>query len=204
MEKYQYIIFDLDNTLVDDKENIKYAFYALLKYLRKEVNEKEFERFYSIDCKYWKDRAEGKIKEPYIFKDKDEKAQWNRAQRFLIYFEHKISLEEAIKFNDIYMENLKNNIIPIQGANETIKYLYQRKYKIFIATNGPKIAIKPKLDKIGIRNYITEIITSEEVGYMKPKKEFFREMIEKFNINNKEKMILIGDELEKDIKMRSR
>ena len=204
MGKYQYIIFDLDNTLVDDKENVKNAFYSLLKYLKKEVNEKEFERFYKIDCQYWKDRAEGKIKDPYIFKDKDEKAQWNRAQRFLIYFEHEICLEEAIKFNDIYMEALKDNIVPIQYANEIIKYLYQKKYKIFIATNGPKIAINSKLDRIDIRNYITEIISSEEVGYMKPRKEFYKKMMEKFNIKNKEEMILIGDELEKDIKMRNR
>ena len=43
------------------------------------------------------------------------------------------------------------------------------------------------------------MIASEKVGYMKPHKEFYDAMYEKFFIKDKNKMLIIGDELDKDI-----
>ena len=58
---YHTIIFDLDDTLTDDKENIREAFKIVMKYREENYNEEKFERFYTIDKRTWKERAEGKL-----------------------------------------------------------------------------------------------------------------------------------------------
>lgn len=198
-KRYKAILFDLDNTLCDDKENRKYAFQKVLKYQGEEVSDLKLNKFIEIDEKFWKERAAGKIKDPYEFKSKEEKATWCRAQRFLIYYNNEISFEKAVELNEMYMEHLKERVVPINGAYEIIKYIYDNKYDIYIVTNGVKGAVPFKLEKLGINNYIKDVITAEEVGYMKPHKEFFEEVKKRVSYN-KEEMLLIGDELEKDIK----
>jgi len=62
---YNTIIFDLDDTLTDDCENIRQAFKIVLEYKKEDYTDEKFERFYSIDKKTWKDRAAGQLITPY-------------------------------------------------------------------------------------------------------------------------------------------
>ena len=76
MEKrYKKLLFDLDNTLVDDDENRKQAMEKILIERKEKVNSEKLERFIEIDNQFWKDRAEGKIKDPYKFKNNEEKTE---------------------------------------------------------------------------------------------------------------------------------
>ncbi len=47
--------------------------------------------------------------------------------------------------------------------------------------------------------YIAGIFTAEEAGNMKPRHEFFEKFFERLGEYKKEDMLIIGDELEKDI-----
>lgn len=198
IKTYKKILFDLDNTLVDDDENRKYAIKQILIERKEELNDKRIGDFIKLDNQFWKDRAEGKIKDPYIFKTKEEKAEWVRTQRFLKYFEN-ISFEEGVNINDKYIKYLSENIVPIKNAQNIIKYLYEKNYGIYIITNGPKKAVKNKLGKINVLKYIEGIFTAEEAGNMKPRHEFFEKFFERLGEYKKEDMLIIGDELEKDI-----
>ena len=96
IRKYKKLLFDLDNTLVDDDENRKYAFEKILVQRKEQVTNEKLEKFIQLDNQYWKDRAEGKKQDPYKFKTKEEKTIWVRAQRFREYF-NGITLEDAIQ-----------------------------------------------------------------------------------------------------------
>ena len=116
MKKYKILIFDLDDTLIDNLENVKYAFKIMIESKSEEYNEEDFIRWYEIDKKFWKDWQDGKIILPEYFKNEtgkksDKFLNWVRAQRFLIYFNNEISLDEAIRLNNIYMNSLKENVI---------------------------------------------------------------------------------------------
>lgn len=198
VRNYKKILFDLDNTLVDDDENRKYAIKQILIERKEEINDKRIEDFIKLDNQFWKDRAEGKIKDPYIFKTKEEKAEWVRTQRFIKYFKN-ISFEEGSSINEEYIKYLSENIVPIKNAKNIIEYLYERKYELHIITNGPTRAVKNKLEKIDVLKYITGIFTAEEAGNMKPRHEFFEKLFKKLCDYNKENMLIVGDELEKDI-----
>ena len=197
-KKYKKILFDLDNTLIDDNENRKYAIRKILKEMDKYLGENQVEDFIKSDDKYWQDRASKKLKDPYEFKTIEEKTKWVRAQRFIMFFKD-ISFEEAVEINDKYINYLKEKIIPIEGAKETLEYLYNKNYEINIVTNGPTVPAKSKLEKTEISKYINLVFTAEEAGFMKPHKEFFDEFYKKIGTKNVDEMLIIGDELEKDV-----
>ncbi len=72
---YNTIIFDLDDTLTNDRENIKQAFKIVLEYKKEQYTEEKFEKFYNIDKKTWLDRSAGKLITPYE-DDINKKAQF--------------------------------------------------------------------------------------------------------------------------------
>ena len=98
------------------------------------------------------------------------------------------------------MNALKEKIVPQEGAYDTIEYLYNRGYRIVIATNGPILPLATKINKLKIGNFIDTIFSGEEVGRMKPEKEFYIELFKKANIESTNDVIFIGDELEQDIR----
>jgi len=195
---YKKLLFDLDNTLVDDDENRKYAIKKILLERKEVVTSEELERFIELDNQFWKDRAEGRIKDPYKFKTNEDKTEWVRAQRFIKYFNN-ITLEEGIEINNKYINFLKERIIPIKNSTEILKYLYEKQYEIYIITNSPTKVVNDKLSKMNAKKYIKTTFSAEEAGQMKPHQEFFEGFFYKINSYQKEDMLIIGDELEKDI-----
>lgn len=170
--KYEYLIFDLDDTLNNDDENRKHAFAEVLRELKVEVTDKAINDFLILDTEYWSNRANNTVKDVVQFNTLEEKIEYIRARRFMLYFQN-ISIDDAKKINNCYLEKLKENIVPIDGAKITIKRLYEKGYKIAVATNGPIIAIDGKLEKIGINNYIDCIFSSEEVRIYEAQKRIF-------------------------------
>ncbi len=193
---YTTIIFDLDDTLSDNRKNMQGA---LKKVVGEKYSDKEFEKFNKIDQRIWKERAEGIIKNPREGMTKEEVTEWIRAQRFIKYFEN-ITYEEAVKCNDLYVEGLKEKAEPINGALEILKYLKEKNYNIIIATNGPSDALPAKLNKLKIDKFVDLTFAADECGNMKPHTHFYEALFDKINYHNKEKMLFIGDELDKDIK----
>lgn len=197
---YTTIIFDLDDTLTDNYANIKEAFKYLMCLKGEEYTEEKFLKFLEIDEKTWKAKANGEIITPFE-NDIVLKTEWIRASRFIkFYGENNISYEDAVKANNIYMEGMKRKVIPQNNCYEIIKYLYEKKYKIIIATNGPLVAVDAKLTKLGINQFIDVIFSAEEVGFMKPHKIYYEGLLKKSNIKNKNEILFIGDSLQTDIK----
>ena len=197
---YKIIIFDLDDTLIDNTKNIQNGFKEVLKYRNEKYSEEKFEYFEKHDKSYWSKRARGEIKDPAeLMGDIEKKVEWVRAMRFLTFF-NDIDYNEAVKINDLYMEALKENVVEIEGARDTVKYLKEKGYKIAVATNGPTVAINSKLSKSGILEYTDVIFSADEIGKMKPHKIFFDGLLNKIGSQNKEEMLIVGDQLEKDVK----
>lgn len=145
----------------------------------------------------------GKVKLPPQYKlekgkQKDEVIDWIRAQRVLIYFNHKISLKEAINFNHIYMSALREHVIEIEGAYETLKYL-SNKYKIIIVTNGPSVATTDKIRKIKCLDFVDDILSADMFGYMKPHLELINGIKQVVGNKNHKEYLIIGNSLKSDI-----
>ena len=199
MNKYKTLIFDLDDTLIDNNESIKYAFFSVLVHLNIPFHTKLFETWKTFDNSYWHTWESGKMIIPVSIKTLDEKITYLRANRFKIFFSRlNLSFETAISLNSLYTKMLSVNIVEIKNAHRVIKDLYSN-YEILIATNGPQNAAIEKTNKINISSYISNVISSELVGFSKPSFEFFEFLFTKCQNNQKDKMLFIGDGLSTDI-----
>ena len=197
---YTTLIFDLDDTLTDDFENCKEAFKIMINSRGEEYSEEDFLRFRKIDKKTWEDRAAGRLLTPYE-NDDEKKKEWIRTSRIIKYYgEENITYSEAVKLNDIYIEGMKEKVVSRPNVIEVMKYLFDKNYKIIIATNGPLVPLKEKLKKIGIIDMVDVVFSSEEAGQMKPHPKFYEKLFEKANIIPSNEILFIGDNLETDIK----
>jgi len=95
------------------------------------------------------------------------------------------------------MGYLTEVVIPVQWAEETLKYLSDL-YTIIVATNGPSVATQQKLEKINCFPFIKEILSADMFWYMKPRVEFFEAIQERYPLP-KENYLIIGDSLKSDV-----
>jgi len=105
---YKLLIFDLDDTLIDNTENVKYAFQKTMEHQNAPHEEENFMKRYHLDRDFRRDRQNWLITLPEDLREEtgkksDRFLDWLRAQRFLMYFDHTISLEKAIELNHIYI-----------------------------------------------------------------------------------------------------
>lgn len=199
MSSYKTLIFDLDDTLINNNESIKYAFKYLVNKLNMKYTNEFFEEWRKFDIAYWRLWESGNMPVPNTIKSLKDKITYLRANRFILFFKNlKLSIYDAISINELYCSMLGVNIVEIEGAKELLTKLSNH-YEILIATNGPKNAAISKVDKINVSSYVSYIISSEEVGYSKPMPEFFDYLYNKIDNNNKDEMLLIGDSLTTDI-----
>lgn len=175
--KYKILIFDLDDTLINNTENLRGAFKVMLERSGQLYTDSDFERLYAIDKEFWVNWQDGLIDIPKKLRhETNVKSQafldWVRSQRFLIYFNNRITEQRAIELNNVFISALNKSIIEVDGARETLRYLYA-KYKILVVTNGPNVAVAQKLKKIGCLQYVAEVFSADMHGSMKPSVEFF-------------------------------
>lgn len=201
MKKYEVLVFDLDDTLIDNLENVRYAYTKMVNYMNEDYTLEGFKKWYELDKKFWIDFHDNKIVVPDEYNTSQELfVKYVRSLRYQLYFDNKISLEKAFEINDLFLSSLKEVVVPIECAYETLEYLNQ-KYKIVIATNGPSSAAQTKLEKINCYKFIDSIFSADMTRktVTKPKKDFFDELEEYLNFYEKDKMIIIGDSLRSEI-----
>lgn len=201
MKKYEVLLFDLDDTLIDNIENVRYAYKNMLKTVGKDYTEEDFFKWWKLDNQFWIDFHNDKIEIPSEFNsDKDLLLKYLRSLRYVLHFNGEISIEEAFDINEIFLNDLNEVVVPIDGAFETLEYLYD-KYRLVIATNGPILAVETKLKKIDCLQFIDSIFSTDmaDNAAAKPDKDFFRQLKDYLNFYDDNKILIIGDSLHSDV-----
>lgn len=199
MSKYETLIFDLDDTLIDNNQSIKYAFTIMINELGLEYNDELFSKWKKFDTAYWHTWESGKMIIPDSIKTLEDKITYLRANRFILFFkELELNFNSAVALNELYCSMLGVNIVEIENAGKLLQELYHH-HEILIATNGPKEAAINKLEKAKLMSYISSMVCSEDVGFSKPMPEFFDCLYNKIQNKDKSRMLLIGDSLTTDV-----
>lgn len=201
MKKYEVILLDLDDTLIDNLENVRYAYQKMVEFMNSEYTEEGFQRWYNLDKQYWIDFSNQKIDVPLEYKSNhDDFVKYVRSMRYMIYFNNEISLQKAFEINDLFIESLNELVVPIENAKEILEYLHT-KYRLVIATNGPTSAVESKLGKIGCLNFIDTIFSADMTvqTITKPNKKYFEELEDFIDFHNLEEMLIIGDSLRSEV-----
>jgi len=199
MSKYKAILFDLDDTLIDNDESIKYAIFDIYHKIGIPCNEENFNKWKQFDTDYWHEWESGNMPIPSWASTLEQRINYLRSNRFIHFFkQYNLTYEESLKLNEYYISLLSKNIIPIDGSKQVVKEL-SKNYELIISTNGPKNAAQEKVKAAKIEQYIDKIIASGECGFSKPMPGFFKYAIAKMNTKERHKMLIVGDSLTTDI-----
>ena len=187
--KYDKILFDLDNTVIDFDSAESNGIRLTFEDFGIPFEKKYFESFHEINDNLWKMLEKGLVDRPTLIKVRFEKL-------FELYNVKGIS---PIEFNERYLVNLSKGRKLIDGASDTIKEVFNLGAKCYFITNGAIKVQKNRLIGQPFMDYISGICISESVGAKKPDKAFFDKAEELFRIKFDNKTLVVGDSLSSDI-----
>lgn len=173
------VIFDLDDTLISEKQYIDSGYHHIAKILSIRLNKPEEDLYTLLDELY----------------NESSKNVFNRLYDKLGIF---CSTDTIMKLVSEYRNHIPNigfydDVLPC------LRTLKSRKIKVGIITDGYANAQKIKLSKVKAYDYFDEVIITDELGmeYWKPHPKAFEQMQDKLSIEFDE-MVYVGDNPEKD------
>ncbi|HAM97968.1 MAG TPA: noncanonical pyrimidine nucleotidase, YjjG family [Marinilabiliales bacterium] len=189
---YRNLFFDLDRTLWDFKTNSEVTLNELIARHIPELSQRfqEFlDLFYRINDNLWNQYENGILKKEVL-----------RTKRFEDTFAqmgiHANGLSQKMSDDYITESPLKTALFP--HTHETLSYLNEKGYRLFLITNGFTEVQVVKIKHSSLEPYFEKMITSEEAGYQKPHRKIFEYALKNTHSRKKES-IMIGDDLENDI-----
>jgi YjjG family noncanonical pyrimidine nucleotidase len=102
------------------------------------------------------------------------------------------------ELSSAYLQHLARCADMIDGADEVLRTLHP-KHRIAIVTNGLQAVQRGRLALSPIREFVSEMIISEEVGAAKPERAFFDAAFERLGHPPKREVLVIGDSLSADM-----
>lgn len=170
MSKYEYIIFDLDGTLIDPKiGQINSVVYALKSLNINEFNKEMLNKFIGPPLK------ESFAKYYNFNEEQIEKG----IEKYREYFTNK-----GIQQAEVY-----------DGILEMLQVLNQSKRKIIMATSNPTVFAKKIAKMYEIEKYFYDICGSNMDGSRVLKQEIIAYAIKRNNIKELDKVVMVGDRL---------
>ena len=190
MKKIKAILYDVDGTLLDFEIQEEVALsYCFKKYNLGELSEEKLELYKRINLGYWEMFEKNLItKEKLVVK---------RFEDYLEALGVKLNAEEV---NDTYFSKLGDTIVFKDNSYELVKSL-KGKIKQYVVTNGAIRVQKTKLAKSGFDKLMDDVFISDEVGYQKPRKEFFDAIKNRLGDIATDEILIVGDSLTSDMKL---
>lgn len=187
-EKYQTLIFDLDDTLLNFKSAEKQALQALFSDLKVKADSAALQAFSVYNQSLWKKLEKKEITRSQLFE-----------QRFQIFFKNYYQLEvSGLKCSQQYLSYLANGHEEIKGATQMLTQLKTENKQLFLATNGVAFVQEQRLKDSNLVSFFDQIFVSEKVGCEKPDPRFFTYLFEHSNALP-QKTAMVGDSLSSDI-----
>lgn len=201
MKKYTDIFFDFDDTLYDTQGNSVIALRKL--YEERHWNRimppfEEFDKAYvATNVKVWTKYTDGEIDRDTLIVER---------------FHEPVAMMVAAKGGDtswitpkacLEMSNRYGDIISLEpgivdGADELLRYLTEKGYRLHLCSNGFHEVQYRKLRSSGLEKFFTSVILSEDAGINKPHKGFFDYAFRKTEARL-ETTIMVGDNYNTDI-----
>lgn len=186
--KYEWLLFDLDNTLLDFDLAALHAFQHTLIAHNIPSQPHYYKLYKKINHKVWQ-----------AYENKSISSQALRPKRFELFLEA-INKEgvSAATMSSTYLSLLVEHSTVLIGAKAMLDYL-KPNYKLAIITNGLKEVQRPRLALTKIEHYFDAIIVSDEIGVAKPQTAYFDYVFKEIQYPSKRNVLVIGDSLTSDI-----
>lgn len=186
---YNCLLLDLDDTLLSFKASEQESIEKVFKKYNIPNTQENIDSYKKVNEELWIAFENGKIKKIVIEK--------TRFQKFGEVAG--IAIKNPEMMNRDYVSYLSNSAIIIDGAIEFLEEI-EEFTTLAIVTNGIETVQQNRLKISGIAAFADGIFTSEKLGVSKPNSQIFLLAMKSLGIETKEKVLVIGDRLNSDIK----
>lgn len=189
MNSKEYLIFDLDDTLLDFKRGEHVGLTKIFKKYAPAtiVFEDWLETFKQVNNEVWRQIELG------------EPAKALLDTRFANTFKTYDVQADGKQLEQEYRGYLDENYHTIEGARELLIRLSKQGFKIIAGTNGKASTQRNRLSGTGFDNLFDDVFISDEIGYAKPHHQFFDSIFSKHEEMTADNTLMIGDSLRSDI-----
>jgi len=185
---YPWLWFDADNTLFDYNRAEATALRQSFDALGLPFEDSYLELYRDINQELWQALERHEITQAVL--------RPRRFERLLEAIQVSTSVD---RLSSIYLERLAISAELNEGAYEVLGTL-AKTCRIAIVTNGLQSVQCSRLERSPIREFVTELIISEEIGAAKPHMAFFEAASARTGHPPKSDILLIGDSLTSDIR----
>ncbi len=180
------VIFDLDGTLIDSNGTHNYLDIELVRSLGEDKNSEEI----------LKERDE------FIKNNNTGDIYLNYCDYLSTKYNSVLSGKELLQYRREVSKKISKDIEYKTDADKIIKYLKNQNIKIALATVSRRETIDIYINenekiknKCNIKDYFDLIVTKDDVEFKKPNPEVYNKIIEKFQINDVSKCVVVEDSL---------
>lgn len=184
---YPWLLFDADGTLFDYDRAEGVAFQQSFQLVNLPFQAEYLDHYRRINHELWQALERREITPAVL-----------QVRRFELLLETLALSCSAAQISAVYLEQLGLCADLIEGADEVLRALHTRS-RIAIVTNGLQAVQRSRLARSSIREYITELIISEEIGAAKPKAAYFDVAFARLGYPAKSDVLIIGDSLTSDM-----
>lgn len=196
MKRYKYIIFDVDDTLLDFGRTFRNAQRDMAALLKVEYTEEYRQTAEKCGYRAWRECG--------MENTSDENVQKNYHHYYFDYLQRQCrylkeefgsSIEES-KLLKCYLESVSASEIMMEPETLNICRALSEKYRLVLATNG--IEDMQKRRTATFSPYVYRLYISETVGAIKPSGAFFEHILDDLGCKAGD-CLMVGDSLTNDI-----
>ena len=193
--RYSDIFFDFDDTLYDTRGNANIALretFELFNMKRFISNPDIFyDRYWEVNAELWLQYNNNEITKDFLVIER---------------FKRPLMLATGLEVTDSLCKEISDSFLGfcsdkpgiLKGADVLLKYLKEKGYRLHICSNGFHEVQFKKLSACGLKDYFNTVILSEDAGYNKPSRNFYKYAI-KASGATREKTLMVGDNYLADV-----
>lgn len=187
MAYYHCLLFDVDGTLLDFNASEKAALSEMFEHYGFDRREEMQRRYQEINASLWAALERGEIKQDKLV-----------VQRFEMLF-HEFDIQaKAAEVNEFYLAQLAARADVFEGVQDILQELAEVA-TLAVVTNGVERVQRKRLDQAGLTKYFDGFFVSSKVGATKPSRKIFDAALRELGVENREKVLMIGDSVKADI-----
>ena len=187
MKQYNFLLFDIDDTLLDFKATEKSALTLLFEQQGITLTDEIEHTYNQINQTLWQAFERDEINRNEIF-----------ASRFPLLFKELDIAIDGLEFEKNYRHFLNHGYDLIDGSLKLLKEL-SSKHSIYAVTNGISKTQYQRMEAANLLPWFKDIFVSEDTGYQKPMKRYFDYVFERIPNFSIDQSLIIGDSLSSDI-----
>ncbi|MCT4796327.1 YjjG family noncanonical pyrimidine nucleotidase [Exiguobacterium alkaliphilum] len=187
MKRYEAILFDVDDTLLDFKQSEHVALQQLLAAYNVHMTDELKQQYVTINNGLWRAFERGEVGREDVLMG-----------RHTQLFDTLGITIDAHEVEQRYRDHLHSGVHIIDGALELVQTLSEQ-YPLYIVTNGVTETQFKRLEASGLLPYFQDVFVSDATGSQKPMKPFFDYVFDRVPHVAPERGLIVGDSVTADI-----